>query len=193
MGSTRRRLILGLGAALGLAPPALPRWLGGRGRGASQAAPPQPVPVSAALSATDLEDLLAFAGVLVAEGRSLSAGERRDLVDHVEYRLTQGGGYYLDLYRTTAALLERLAGTRFSSLDAARRVELVTRHRLAAPPRGGGHPAVRPDEVQAVLARVVPDLVGGYYGSPAGWAIVGYAVFPGRCGDLARYTRPEPS
>jgi hypothetical protein len=38
---------------------------------------------------------------------------------------------------------------------------------------------------------VVRDLVGGYYNSPAGWAVVGYAHFPGRCGDLGRYVRPE--
>ncbi len=192
MGFARRHLILGLGAALGLDLPALPRWLGGRGRGAAQAAPPAPAPASAGLSATDLEDLLAFAGVLVAGARPLSPDERGHLVDHIGYRVTQGAGYYLDLYRTTVRLLDRLAGTRFSSLDTARRVEVVTRHRLAGPARPGTR-RVLSEEAADTLARVVPDLVGGYYASPAGWAVVGYAVFPGRCGDLARYTRPEPS
>src|SRR2546421_591140 len=47
-----------------------------------------------------------------------------------------------------------------------------------------------PDDASLVRTRVVPDLIAGYYASPAGWAVVGYDVFPGRCGDLARYTGP---
>jgi len=42
-----------------------------------------------------------------------------------------------------------------------------------------------------VREKAVPDLINGYWRSPAGWAAVGYGVFPGRCGDLTRYTRPE--
>jgi hypothetical protein len=42
-----------------------------------------------------------------------------------------------------------------------------------------------------VRTRVIPDLIEGYWGSPAGWAAVGYEAFPGRCGDLTRYTRSE--
>ena len=37
--------------------------------------------------------------------------------------------------------------------------------------------------MRIVRTRAVPDLIGGYYGSPAGWAVVGYQSFPGRCGD----------
>ena len=56
------------------------------------------------------------------------------------------------------------------------------------------HPPIRlgpfPDDASLVRTRVVPNLIAGYYASPAGWAVVGYDVFPGRCGDLARYTGP---
>jgi hypothetical protein len=137
-----------------------------------------------------MEDLIAFAEIVV-EGRPLSSGGRADLVAHVEDRLERRPGS-LELYRTTVRLLERLAGRRFSALDVAARVELVTRHRL-------GVSDVRPseplgpfaDDVRAVRSRVVRDVAGGYYASPSGWAAVGYAAFPGRCGDLTRYTRAE--
>ena len=118
--------------------------------------------------------------------------ERALLLEHVEHRIQQGGGYYVNLYRTTTELLARLGGARFSTLDVADRVALVTRHRLAVAD-------VRPEESlgafaeqrRAVRTRTVPDLLAGYYASEAGWAAVGYTAFPGRCGDLARYTRPE--
>ncbi len=134
---------------------------------------------------------MAFAEVLVGDG-PLSPVEREYLVDHIERRTTQGGGYYLDLYRTTAGLLDSLAGARFSSLDLAQRGALITRHRLfssAVRPEENLGPS--PKETREVRTRAVPDLIGGYYASPAGWAVVGYGAFPGRCGDLARYTSPE--
>lgn len=145
---------------------------------------------AAELSPADLDDLVAFAEIVVNEG-PLAAGDRRYLAEHVQDRASRSR-HVLDQYRTAVELLGRLGGARFSSLDPARRLDLVTRHRLAIP-------EVRPDErlgehareIEIVRGRVVPDLIAGYYGSPAGWAIVGYAVFPGRCGDLERYTRPE--
>jgi len=187
---TRRVLLLGLVAAPGLDPPRLLKWLGGRGRGfsATAAAAAEPAPE---LTAPEIDDLIAFAEVLV-EGRPLSADERKVLVDHIEYRITQGGGYYLELYRTTAQLVNRLARAQFSSLDVAGRIAVMTRNRLTSPnvlpeeQRGGIS-----DDTRAVRTRAVPDLIGGYYGSDVGWAAVGYDTFPGRCGDLARYTNPE--
>ena len=71
------------------------------------------------------------------------------------------------------------------------RTVLIVRYRLVAPPAGAKAPAAFPPELQAVLTRAVKDLIGGYYSYPAGWATVGYDTFPGRCGDLMRYTRPE--
>lgn len=147
-------------------------------------APPAP------LSTADIEDLVAFAGILV-EGGTLAPSDRRHVVEHIEDRARRQGTYRA-FYHTTVELLERLAGRRFASLAEAERLEVVTRHRLTVPD-------VRPSEnlgpfaeaARVVRTRVVRDLVGGYYNSPAGWAVVGYAHFPGRCGDLGRYVRPE--
>jgi hypothetical protein len=139
-----------------------------------------------ALSAAEIENLVAFGEVLV-EGRSLEPNERRYLVEHIEDRASRSPDY-LWLYRTAASTLNRLAGLRFTTLEVGERIDLIARHRLAAVMEPGEE---LPDEMRALRMRAVPDLVRGYYGSPAGWAVVGYQAFPGRCGDLTRYTRPE--
>ena len=188
---TRRNLILGLVATLGLDPSG---FLGSLGRARDVIVRLAQVPLAPApgtLSSPELEDLLAFAEMLV-EGRPVSPPERAYLVDHIETRVKQGSGYYLDLYRTTVGLLGRLAGARFSSLDVAQRIVLMTRHRLTSSDvRPGEQLGAWPEEAREVRTRAAPDLIGGYYGSPAGWAVVGYDAFPGRCGDLSRYTSPE--
>ena len=122
---------------------------------------------------------MAFAEVLV-EGGTLGPDERRYLVEHIEDRVARRPGY-LAYYRTTARTLERLGGRRAASLEMPERIELVARHSL-------GVRLVRPGEelgslrrgVRTLRTRVVPDLIGGYYNSPAGWAAVGYDTFPGR-------------
>ncbi len=133
---------------------------------------------------------MAFGEVLV-EGRVLPPGDRRHLLDHIGYRVSRDP-YYLSLYRTTVGLINRLAGSRFSSLGVPQRVEVMTRHRLTSarvvPDEALG---LNPDDMREVRTRAVPDLIGGYYNSPAGWAAVGYGAFPGVCSDLVRYTRPE--
>jgi hypothetical protein len=138
----------------------------------------------------ELNDLVAFGEVVVGPG-PLSPIERGFLADHVRYRAPRASGYYLSLYRTTVGLLGRLAGARFSSLDVAQRNALVTRYRLSSsrvwPDEDLGP---FPEDARTVRTRVVADLIGGYYGSPAGWAVVGYDAYPGRCSDLARYTGP---
>jgi len=138
------------------------------------------------LSGPELEDLASFAGVLV-EGRALPPVEATHLVDHIQDRATREPDY-LSLYRRAVTLVNRLAGARFSSLDLDQRIALVTRYRLTAAPDEFLGPF--PDEARDIRTRAVPDLIGGYYGSPAGWAAVGYDAFPGRCADLARYTGP---
>jgi hypothetical protein len=173
---TRRSLILAALAALGLDAPA----------SGTEAQAPPPLPGS------DLDDLLAFGEVLVAGAVPLPASERALLREHVDHRLGQGGGYYVDLYRTTVALLRRLGGARFGLLDPAERVALVSRFRLGvADVRPGESLGAFSEDVRAVRTRAAPDLLAGYYASAAGWAVVGYGSFPGQCGDLARYTRPE--
>ena len=155
---------------------------------AAQLTPRPAEPPTETLSPQDLDDLVAFAEVVVGPG-PLSPIERGYLVEHIGYRAHRASGYYLSLYRTTVGLLNRLAEGRFSRLDLGQRNSLVTRHRLNSPrvwPDEDLGPF--PDDARAVRARVVADLIGGYYGSPAGWAIVGYDAFPGQCSDLVRYT-----
>lgn len=139
------------------------------------------------LSDTEKETLLAFAEVLVGS-RPLSPPERGELLSDIADR-GRASEDTLALYRETAALLDRLARTPFTTLGMRERLEVVARHDLA-PSRAR---VLRPhDAAYAVQKRVAPDLIAGYYSSPMGWAAVGYGIFPGRCGDLVRYTRPEP-
>jgi hypothetical protein len=142
------------------------------------------------LSRGEMENLVAFGEVLV-EGRPLSADERRHLIEHVDER-TQSAPGYLALYRMTASLLDRLAGTRFAALDLSERTDVMTRHRLT-PSEVGTTEYLLPFRRQELRVRAlaVPDLIRGYYRSPAGWAVVGYEAFPGRCSNLIRYTLPE--
>lgn len=186
---TRRSLLHGLVLAFGGGQAGSFAGLGRRARALRAWLVPGPAEAApAALSDADRDDVVAFAEVVVAGG-TLSATERSVLLEHVHDRLNRGEQYYVDLYRTTAGLLMRLAGARFSTLDVAQRVALVTRSRLAVADVRPGETVG--DDARAVRTRAVPDLIGAYYASPAGWALVGYSAFPGRCSDLARYTRPE--
>jgi hypothetical protein len=147
-------------------------------------------PPPSGLSESEQEDLIAFAEVLV-EGRTLSPVARAALSENVADRVARERDS-LDLYRTTVRLLRRLAGRRFASLEVAERIELMTRHRLNSPDVRPGE-ALGPfaEEARLVRTRALRDLIADCYNSPAGWAVVGSEVFPGRCGDLLRYTRPE--
>lgn len=190
------RALLGLGQAghAGAPGPGSAESLSAREPEAPAAADPpadtDPEEATGTLTPAELAAVVAL-GEILAEGRVLAAGERRHLVEHVEWRARETPGH-VTLYRITARVLDRLAGGPFAALDAARRSELMIRHRLTDPiVRPDENLGAFPEEVREVRARAAPDLVGGYYASPAGWAIVGYTVFPGRCGDLARYTRAE--
>jgi hypothetical protein len=150
----------------------------------------EPSPSTARLSELDRDDLLAFAE-LVVEGRTLAPTDRQYLTEYIEDRTTHSAWHRV-LYRTTVDLLERLAGQRFARLTVPERVGLIVRHRLGVSDVWPGEALGRfPDEMRAVRTRAVRDLLGAYYASPAGWAVVGYQSFPGRCGDLTRYTRAE--
>jgi hypothetical protein len=150
----------------------------------------QPATPGGMLSGAEVENLVAFGEVLV-EGRPLELEERGYLAEHLEYR-ARGSPEYLALYRRTAVILERLAGRRFADLEIRERIALIDRHRLV-PSRGwpGESLDLLNAETRADVTRTVKDLISGYYASEAGWAIVGQDAFPGRCGDLTRYTRPE--
>jgi hypothetical protein len=190
---TRRTLICSAVVALGVeplyvpgplrrrAPDVLARLTGGAAASAA----------AARLSRSELDDLIAFAELLV-EGRKLSLAERDLLVEQIDAR-TRREQEYVSLYRTTVNLLERLGGRRFSILDLSERLELMRRHRLSSPGvQPDEHLGPFPEDMRTVRTRALRDLIADYYGSPAGWAAVGYGVFPGRCGDLVRYTLSEP-
>jgi hypothetical protein len=187
---TRRSLIRRLLLIFSVQPIVPWRGAGRQSLAAAQPAPRPAEPLTETLSASGLDDLVAFGEVVVGPG-PLTPIERGFLVDHIQYRVPRASGYYLSLYRTTVGLLERLAGARFASLDVDQRNAVVTRYRLSSsrvwPDEDLGP---FPEDARAVRTRVVGDLIGGYYGSPAGWAVVGYDAYPGRCSDLARYTGP---
>jgi len=142
------------------------------------------------LSGREMQTIVAFTAVLV-EGRELNTQEAGYVVEHVTDRAGKTPGYF-SLYRKTAGVLDGRAGAPFSSLSLEQRIALVMRHRLT-------DSDVRIREcllpwsraTLAARALAVPDLIGGYYLSPAGWAAVGYEAFPSRCGELTRYTGAE--
>lgn len=157
------------------------------------AASPQPSSTAPAgpLSPQDMQTLVAFGEVLL-EGRSLPAAERTQLVEYIGYRVRSDPGVLL-VYQMTATVLNDLTSNRFPTLDVPARTKIMARHGLVP---DGGQPSESPLLYQraalAIRTFVAPDMILGYYGSPAGWAIVGYQAFPGRCSNLTRYTRAEP-
>jgi hypothetical protein len=173
----RRQLLQGVVAIL---------WGRPRATAAAITRPPSP---SSRLSAVEMRTLLAY-GDLLVEGRALSASERGYLTEHIEDSARRSEDMR-ERYKRAARLLDRLAGRRFWALGLEGRRALVTRHRLDSRPVSGEDRAPSDEEILAVRTRVIPDLIEGYWSSPAGWAAIGYTTFPGRCGDLDRYTRPE--
>jgi hypothetical protein len=142
------------------------------------------------LSEREMRTIVAFTAVLV-EGRELAAQEAGYVVEHVTDRAGNTPGYRA-LYRRTADLLDRLAGAPFADLQLESRAALLVRHRLTdSDVRIREYLLPWGREALAVRVLAVPDLIGGYYLSPAGWAAVGYEAFPSRCGDLTRYTSAE--
>src|SRR5713101_4947290 len=86
----------------------------------------EPASPPSALSAAELQSLLAFGEVVVA-GRPLSLAERRDFSEHIE-DWTRSIPAQIASYRTTVKLLDRLAGRPFSSLEVSDRIQLLRRH-----------------------------------------------------------------
>jgi hypothetical protein len=146
---------------------------------------------TATLPASEMENLVALTEVLV-QGKPLSPFERGALVEAINERSLSNPGH-LSLYRFTASFLDQLGQTRFADLSLADRTEVVLRHRLGPDSsREVSSRPLPPSEPEDVVRRVgVPELIGCYYRSRAGWAVVAYESFPGRCSDLLRYTRPD--
>ena len=142
------------------------------------------------LSIGEKETIIAFAEVLIKE-KGLSIEERKYIIEHIDYR-TQNTPGFLSIYRSTASLLNRLTKSNFPALDLNDRVTVViSNHLISHHVKGWEY--LNPFQRQELTIRtyVVPDIIKGYYSSPAGWAAVGYEIFPGRCSSLFRYTHSE--
>jgi len=142
------------------------------------------------LSADELETLVSF-GEVLAKGSALSVEEREYLVEHIAYRTRNKPGY-LSLYQLTARHLDHLAQGRFAKLDLGERSKMMISYRLTSSRIRAHEYLFTFHRNQLAIRRLaITDLISGFYRSPAGWALVGYTIFPGRCGDLIRYTEPE--
>lgn len=142
------------------------------------------------LSATELASLLAFAEVIAA-GRVMSPPERQYVAEHIEKTAKRVPRELAEL-RTGARLLDQLADQPLSSLGMAERAALLARHRLdIRVARSGDDTGPFAAQAPMVRSRIAPLLIEGFWSSPAGWGAVGYHQFPGRCGELTRYTRRE--
>lgn len=138
------------------------------------------------LSGAELDTLLAF-GEVVVDGRLLPAAARATLTEAIADAISHAPDR-ASLYRGAALFLDHLAGRELGSLEFADRAELIARHRLDI--RAVAHERVA-DDALFIRTSLGPELIVAYWRSAAGWAAVGYQTFPGRCGDLVRYTRPE--
>ena len=145
---------------------------------------------SGILTKKEKETIIAFAEVLVKE-KSLSIEERNYISEHIDYR-TQNTPGYLSVYRQTASLLNRLTKFQFPALNLNDRVTAVLPYHLISH-HVRAWEYLNPFQRQELTIRtyVVPDIIKGFYSSPAGWALVGYDIFPGRCSNLFRYTHSE--
>lgn len=142
------------------------------------------------LSNGEKETIIAYAEVLVKE-KGLTIEERKYITEHIDYR-TQNTPGYLSLYRSTASLLNRLTKSNFPALDLNERVTaVISNHLISHHVKGWEY--LNPFQRQELTIRVyvVPDIIKGFYSSPAGWAVVGYEKFPGICSNLFLYTQSE--
>ena len=106
-----RRALLRSGAlVLGVEPRGVlgPLWRRVQGGAARVVSEAHAEPPASRLSEPELEDLVAFTELLV-EGRPLSPVERDSLMENILERVARDRDY-LELYRTTVNLLQRLAG-----------------------------------------------------------------------------------
>jgi hypothetical protein len=150
---------------------------------------PHPGPTGA-LAPVEMEAIVALTEILV-DARELSDEEREHIRRHVQDRTENDPGY-LGLFQSTAAHLDQIAGGTFASKAREERERIARNDGLLAyRMRNREYLSPFGRKKRLIRALAVPDLIGGYYRSAAGWAVVGYSTFPGRCSYLTRYTRPE--
>ncbi len=140
------------------------------------------------LSRRDVDTVLAYADVLLSD-TGVSAAARVDLEGHVRDRCQHEPGYR-DAYRLAVTVLDDAAGGEFASRPFDERRRIVHRRNLHR------HDVRARDWLWtvdrrglAVRALAARDLVAGFFLSSAGWALLGYETFPGRCRNLSDYTR----
>jgi hypothetical protein len=150
-----------------------------------------PLSPTGTLSESAMDHVIAFGEALIGE-RPFSETEKGYLSRHIDHRTKNTPGFF-SVYRTTANLLQNIVSSgEFTELPVLERVKLLKRHDLLSydvQAREYLSPFHREELITRTLA--VPDLIGGYYASPTGWAVVRYETFPGRCGDLSRYKRSD--
>ena len=140
------------------------------------------------LSRDEMDTVLAYAEVLLGDA-ALSPRGRADLEQHIGDRCEHEPGYRA-IYRLAVSVLDEAASGPFTARSPEERRRIVHRrglHRYDVRARDWLWSFDR--RGLAVRALAGRDLVTGYFLSPAGWAVVGYDAFPGRCRDLADYTR----
>jgi len=147
----------------------------------------EPASTAPSLSASELDTLVAF-GEVIVDGRRLTQDARTALVAAIAETLRRSSDE-VERYRGAARLFDRLAVGRLGALDLTDRAALIARHRLDA--RIIADESIS-EEARFVRTDLARELIVAYWQSAAGWAAVGYQTFPGRCGDLTRYTRREP-
>jgi hypothetical protein len=140
------------------------------------------------LSGGEMDTVLAYADVLLSDA-GLSPSGRADLEEYVRDRCEHEPGYRAT-YQLVVSVLDEAASGPFVARSPAERRRIVRRrdlHRYDVRARDWLWSFDR--RGLAVRALAARDLVTGYFLSPAGWAVVGYEAFPGRCRDLTDYTR----
>jgi hypothetical protein len=146
-------------------------------------------PTTGALSAPEMDTLLAYAEV-ISDTTEFSDETQQYLRNHINDRTQKEAGY-LSLFRMTATFLNHLAGE-FSKLSRLDRISTLEKRGLMScrvHRRECFSPFGRKERTIRALAAT--DLISAYYRSAAGWAVVGYAYPRGHCAGLTRYTRPE--
>ena len=149
-----------------------------------------------AISPNDRAGLRALAEVLVPPGHDDAI--QALLREHVEDRALRVPGALAE-YRAGILLLDETArrryGGTFAALDRSRREDVLKSLLWAYRGRSAIAPLLErltsPRRVLALRELVVRDLLTAFYRSPAGWALVGYAHFPGvPAADPLDYARP---
>ena len=144
------------------------------------------------LTTEEMNTLIALSDVLVP---AITPASHDDLVrDHVNSRTSATPGYLRE-YRNAVKLLEGRRSNRFAALPIGEREEIVGA--LLWKYGARDRKMHRLEQVFVSKARrafrtfVAKDLIEALYGSPVGWAIVGYSHYPGvPAADPRDYCRP---